>query len=133
MADLPLLDSAALRVLAQRSAATATAMACNCAVQPLPSWCSTPLWFPETQLHDVGTLLADPFQEPGFAEYHPHGTRYESADAPVVPRYFPYNRCTVAACERCGRTYLRYNETGGYFFDRRIRALDRPELVIDIS
>ncbi len=129
MADLPVLDGAGLRALAERSAAVTVACACNEAT--LAAWTSTPLSFPETQLQDVGTLLLDPYDEPGFTEYHPDGTRYESADAPVAPRHFPYNRCNVATCKICGRCYLRYTEAGGYFVDRRIRALNRPELVVD--
>ncbi|WP_034295286.1 hypothetical protein [Herbaspirillum sp. RV1423] len=129
MTDLPVLDSDGLRALAQRSAAVTAA--CACAEADLSCWTSTPLSFPESQLKDVGTLLADPYDEPGFAEYHPHGTRYESGDAPIAPRYFPYNRCNVSACAICGRCYLRYTEAGGYFVDRRIRALNRPGLVVD--
>ncbi len=129
MADLPLLDGERLRALAQRSAAVTTT--CSCTEPALAAWTSTPLSFPESQLKDIGTLYVDPYDEPGFAEYHPGGTRYESADAPVAPLHFPYNRCNVAACEVCGRCYLRYTEAGGYFVDRRIRALNRPELVID--
>lgn len=131
MPGLPLLDHAALYALAQRSAAVDTV--CSCAAHALSSWCSIPLSFPEAQLDLIGTLRADPFTEPSFAEYHPQGTRYDAADAPVAPRYFPYNRCDVAACVRCGRCYLRYDETGGYFFDRRIRALSQPALLIDAA
>jgi len=129
MPTLPLLNSEALRALAQRSAAVA--VACACTEAALAAWTSTPLSFPESQLHDVGTLYVDPYDEPVFAEYHPDGTRNDSADAPVAPRYFPYNRCNVAACDVCGRCYLRYTEAGGYFVDRRIRALNRPALIID--
>ncbi len=129
MADLPVLDGAALRALAERSAAVTVACACNEAA--LAAWTSTPLSFPESQLEDVGTLYLDPYDEPDFAEYHPHGTRYDSADAPVAPQHFPYNRCNIATCTLCGRSYLRYTEAGGYFVDRRIRALNRPELVAD--
>jgi hypothetical protein len=131
MTDLPLLDSAALRELAQRSAGIRTACPCNSAGDALAAWTSTPLSFPEAQLKDIGTLLENPYDEPSFAEYHPHGTRYESADAPIAPRYFPYNRCNVSACGVCGRCYLRYTEAGGYFVDRRIRALNVPALVVN--
>jgi len=131
MADLPLLDSERLRALAQRSAAVTAD--CSCTEPALIAWASTPLSFPESQLKDIGTLYVDPYDEPGFAEYHPGGTRYESADAPIAPLYFPYNRCNVAACEVCGRCYLRYTEAGGYFVDRRIRALNQPELIVDAA
>lgn len=79
---------------------------------------------------EVGTLLQDPFTEPTFDEFHPQGTRYDSPDAPIAARYFPYNRCTVATCKKCARAYLRYTEAGGYFVDRRIRGLN-PELLVD--
>lgn len=131
MADLPLLDIAQLRALAQRSADIATA--CSCTEPALAAWTSTPLSFPESQLKDIGTLYVDPYDEPGFVEYHPGGTRYESPEAPVAPLYFPYNRCNVATCDLCGRGYLRYTEAGGYFVDRRIRALNRPGLIIDAA
>lgn len=36
-----------------------------------------------------------------------------------------------AARTQCGRHYLRYMEAGGYFVDRRIRALENPALVVD--
>ena len=78
----------------------------------------------------IGTLMDDPYDEPTFVEFHPDGTRYESADAPIVPAYYPYNRCTVARCLDCCRHYLRYNEAGGYFTELRIRAL-QPELLIN--
>jgi hypothetical protein len=45
------------------------------------------------------------------------------ADAPLAPRYFAYNRCAVWQCALCGRLYLRYVEGGGYFVDRRMRAV----------
>jgi len=40
---------------------------------------------------------------PGFEEYHPEGTRYESADAPVSVTHFPYNRCDVFSCNQCAQ------------------------------
>ena len=42
----------------------------------------------------------------------------------------PYNRCDLWQCKACPRTYLRYTESGGYYEDERIRALD-PALVDD--
>ena len=129
MNALALLDSAALRTLAQRSAAINTT--CPCTLAAIDAWSSTPLSFPEHLLHDIGTLLVDPYDEPGFTEYHPAGTRYESPEAPIASAYFPYNRCNIATCQQCGRSYLRYTEAGGYFVDRRIRALNRAALVLD--
>jgi hypothetical protein len=61
-------------------------------------------------MRTAGTLLQDPYAEPTFAEYHPHGTGYWSPDAPIAPEYFPYNRCTVQQCMVCGRACLAYVE-----------------------
>ncbi|MCA1326121.1 hypothetical protein [Herbaspirillum sp. alder98] len=129
MSDLPKLDDEQLRQLAQQSRAIGED--CNCITADASGWISLPLSLPEQQLQDIGTLLQDPYVEPTFAEYHPAATRYESAQAPVAPRHFPYNRCNAARCAQCGRLYLRYTEAGGYFVDRRIRALNDPELVRD--
>jgi len=129
MSDQPRLDDEQLRRLAQDSGAIS--LACNCIALDASGWISLPLSLPEQQLQDIGTLLQDPYVEPTFAEYHPAATRYDSPQAPVAPRHFPYNRCNVARCTLCARVYLRYTEAGGYFVDRRIRALNAPELVLD--
>jgi hypothetical protein len=102
---------------------------CGCAAVPLQAWSALPLTLERDCLEDTGALFEDPYDEPTFAEYHPAGTRYESADAPIAPRFYPYNRCTVARCTRCDRHYLRYNEAGGYFTELRIRALQAGLLV----
>jgi len=128
MIDLPKLDFSALAALAETAAGTEAA--CACGGVSLESWSSVPLSLPEENLLEVGTLLEDPYVEPSFVEYHPAGTRYDSPDAPIAPRYFPYNRCTVATCRNCGCSYLRYTEAGGYFVDRRIRRLS-PRLLVD--
>ncbi|KAF1042544.1 MAG: hypothetical protein GAK35_02658 [Herbaspirillum frisingense] len=128
---LPKSGAAQLRALALQSAAIA--QDCNCRAADSSGWISLPLSLPESQLTDVATLVADPYDEPAFTEYHPDGTRYESPDAPIAPRHYPYNRCNIARCTLCGRHYLRYMEAGGYFVDRRIRALDRQYLVTDAA
>lgn len=122
------LDFAALSALAAASAAVDRP--CGCNALPLTAWESVPPALDLDQYEVVGTLVDDPYVEATFVEYHPHGTRYASADAPIAPRYFPSNRCDVARCLKCGRHYLRYTEGGGYFSDDRIRAL-RPELLVD--
>jgi hypothetical protein len=127
MTDLPKLDFPSLAALAEKSAAIAAP--CDCIAVDLRAWESTPLSFPEINLDGVGTLFADHFVEPPFEEFHPDGTRYAAPDAPIAPRYFPYNRCTVARCKVCGRHYLRYMEAGGYFVDKRIRLLQARLLV----
>jgi hypothetical protein len=115
------------------SMATASAsvnVACVCSSPVLRSWESVPLALADADFVDVGTLLDDPYVEPTFVEFHPDGTRYDSPDAPIAPRYFPCNRCNVSKCLHCGRMFLRYVEAGGYFVDRRIRALS-PDLLMD--
>lgn len=130
------LDAAALRELALQAeqAGQAASTPCTCTKTPLDGWQSQPLSLDETQLIEIGTLVSpDPGAEPEptFSEYLPAGTNYWSADAPIAPRYFPYNRCSVWRCTSCGRLYLRYTEGGGYFVDRRIRAL-RSTLIEDV-
>jgi hypothetical protein len=128
MTDLIKLNFPMLAALAEKSAGIT--VACTCLPVSLASWESVPLSLDETSLDDVGTLFEDHFTEPTFKEFHPSGTRYDSPNAPIAPRYFPYNRCTVAECRICGRHFLRYTEAGGYFVDRRIRLL-APELLVD--
>ena len=122
------IEFAILERLAQASAAVTTP--CSCTEVPLNAWMAQPLTLELGRFEDIGTLLDDPYDEPTFTEYHPAGTRYESAAAPIAPRFYPYNRCTVARCTTCGRVYLRYNEAGGYFTEWRIRAL-QPGLLVD--
>jgi hypothetical protein len=123
------LDFVALSELAAASAAVAVAD-CSCNAGALAGWESFPASLDLQQFQSIGTLMGDPYDEPTFAEFHPRGTRYDSREAPIAPRYFPYNRCDVARCLHCGRCFLRYSEAGGYFNDPRIRAL-RPELLVD--
>ena len=125
---MQILDFAALTQLAQASG-TVTAP-CSCTAVALAGWQALPLALDPRQLVDVGTLMRDPYGDPTFTEYHPAGTRYHSDDAPIAPRFYPYNRCTVARCRDCGRGYLRYNEAGGYFTELRVRAL-QPALLVD--
>jgi hypothetical protein len=130
MTTPPLLDFAALSELASRS--EAVTIACACHATPTDGWQTLPLSMPEAQLREAGTLAEQHQDDATFAEYHPHGTRYWSADAPIAPRYFPYNRCTVSECTVCGRSYLRYVEGGGYFVDQRIRQL-KASLLVDAA
>jgi hypothetical protein len=78
----------------------------------------------------VATLRDPDVYEPTFEEQHPNGTRYESADAPVALKFFPYNRCDVYACDTCQQHALRYTEFGGYYVDPRARRLN-TELISD--
>lgn len=104
---------------------------CSCIRTPLDGWQSQPLSLDESQFEEIGTLLQDDDPEPTYSEYLPGKTTYWAADAPIAPRYFPYNRCGVWECSTCGRLYLRYVEGGGYFVDRRIRAV-RAALIEDV-
>lgn len=88
--------------------------------------------FRTAQPRELGMLVNADGNVPTFAEYHPNGTRYWSLDAPIAPRYFPYNRCDVWECTVCRRCILRYTEGGGYFVDRRIRLLD-ASLMVDAA
>jgi hypothetical protein len=112
-----------------RSASAATP-GCACAIDSFREWSRVPAEFPQAQMRAAGTLLGDPYAEPTFAEYHPEGTSYWSPGAPIAPRYFPTNRCTVQQCTVCGRSCLTYVEAGGYYVEPRIRALD-PALLVD--
>ncbi|MDR5749008.1 hypothetical protein QCE73_38285 [Caballeronia sp. LZ029] len=120
MADY--LNTAALIEHARRAEAKASG-ACTCTKTPLDGWQSQPLSLDEAQFREIGTLLPEDDPEPTYSEYLPNGTTYWAADAPIAPRYFPYNRCGLWKCSSCGRLYLRYTEGGGYFVDRRIRAV----------
>jgi hypothetical protein len=127
----PYVDAAALVALAQRAEENGSAP-CSCTRTPLDGWQSQPLSLDETRLVEVATLMREDDPEPTFAEYRPDNVQYWSPDAPIAPRYFPYNRCGVWECSECGRLYLRYTEGGGYFVDRRIRAL-KAGLVEDVG
>jgi hypothetical protein len=104
--------------------------ACPCGIATYREWTRIPADFPQAQMRTAGTLAGDPYLEATYAEYHPHGTTYWSPDAPVAPRFFPYNRCTVQQCTACGRACLTYVEAGGYYVEPRIRALV-PALLVD--
>lgn len=114
------------------TASAAVTAPCSCNRVSLAAWSALPLTLELDRFEQIGTLFDDPYDEPTFAEYHPAGTRYESATAPIAPDFYPYNRCTVARCLDCDRHYLRYNEAGGYFTELRIRAL-QPELLADTA
>lgn len=117
-----------LKSLAQASAAVTRP--CACAIDTYREWTRVPVDFPEESMRAMGTLVDDPYGEPTFAEYHPHGTTYWSADAPIAPRHYPYNRAEVRQCAVCARCALRYVEAGGYYVEPRIRAL-APGLIVD--
>lgn len=122
------LDAAGLRAIAEASALDGCS---ECHALASSGWESMPDSFSEKKLTCVGTLRSsDPDVEPTLDEFHPDGTRYWSANAPISPRHFPYNLCDVWACRNCGRAFLRYTEYGGYYVQQRVRMLD-PALVAD--
>jgi hypothetical protein len=122
------LETMDIAALAATSAAVT--LPCACAQHDLAAWTRVPLDFPDDLLRQAGTLVDDPYGDPTYAEFHPDGTTYWSPDAPIAPRFYPYNRCSVFQCSACGRCFLKYVEAGGYYVEPRIRALD-PRLVID--
>ncbi|WP_321782267.1 hypothetical protein [Paraburkholderia sp. J94] len=124
------LDAAAFIELAQRAEQT-QASVCVCTKTPLDGWQTQPLSLDERQLEQIGTLALQDEAEPTFAEHLPGNLGYWSEEAPIAPRYFPYNRCGVWKCTQCGRLYLRYTEGGGYFVDQRIRAV-KAALIEDV-
>ena len=97
---------------------------CKCSLERCSGWESVnDAQWPTKQLQLVGTLRDPDVYEPGFEEHHPQGTRYESADAPVSVKHFPYNRCDVFSCDQCAQHVLRYTEFGGYYVDPRGRRI----------
>jgi hypothetical protein len=107
--------------------------ACTCAVGPCMGWESLAedRW-PAGHMDKLGTLRDPELYEPTFEEFHPQGTRYDSPDAPVAAKYFPYNRCDVFSCAQCSRSLLRYTEFGGYYVDHRVREL-RVQLLSSLN
>ncbi|MFM9923250.1 hypothetical protein VLK31_09690 [Variovorax sp. H27-G14] len=119
----PLLDAVALRQLAQAS--TPSAAICPCRLQAATAWESvTEERWPQALMQPVGTLRDPDLHEPTFEEWHPASTRYDSPDAPISVKHFPYNRCNVYRCTSCTRLVLRYTEFGGYYIDHRVRVVD---------
>ena len=104
---------------------------CQCSLQHCAGWESVndTAW-PAQQMHQVATLRDPDVYEPTFEEHHPQDTRYDSADAPVALKFFPYNRCDVHACSSCHQHVLRYTEFGGYYVDHRARRLN-ADLITD--
>ncbi|HSW16992.1 MAG TPA: hypothetical protein VLJ86_07185 [Ramlibacter sp.] len=127
--DAPLLDAAALKALAQAHGAAPPCP--NCAALACPGWEAVPATFDRAALRRVGTLRRPDDEDPTLAEYHPEGTNAWSADAPIAPAFFPYNRCEAWQCVACARPFLRYTEYGGYYQEERIREL-RADLVVDV-
>lgn len=95
-----------------------------------PGWEALPGGFDATALQRVGSLRDPSAESPTVEEYHPAGTHGWSPQAPIAPRFHPYNVSEVWQCGACRRAFLRYTEYGGYYTEARIRELD-PALVAD--
>jgi hypothetical protein len=120
MQELPQTTTAQLKQWSQN-----TAQACSCGLGACVGWESiTESHWPAAQMQAVATLRHADEYEPTYEEHHPQGTRYESANAPVAARFFPYNRCDIHQCGRCERHLMRYTEYGGYYVDHRARCLN---------
>ena len=123
------LDAPTLREMARNKPES-----CTCVLKACRGWesVSDDRW-PAEQMRLAGTLrptLPEGPIELTFEEFHPKGTRYEFPEAPIAPAYFPFNRCDVHACTRCGCAVLKYTEYGGYYVDHRVRLVD-PDRVVD--
>jgi hypothetical protein len=104
--------------------------ACSCALGACTAWESLAEYrWEASQMSAVGTLRDPSIDEPTLEEKHPHGTRYDSPDAPIAPDFFPYNQCDVWHCQRCARHLLRYTEFGGYNVDPRVRELAAGKII----
>jgi hypothetical protein len=116
-----------------KSLATQAPEQCECALKICKGWesVSEARW-PADQMQVAGTLrqdLPEGQMELTFEEFHPHGTRYDSLNAPIAVDYFPYNRCDVFKCSTCQCAVLKYTEYGGYYVDTRARLVD-PEMIV---
>ncbi len=121
MSNMPLITSAqSLKKLAEQKHSN-----CQCVLQRCAGWESVnDTKWPAQHMQQVATSRDPDVYEPTFEEHHPNGTRYDSADAPVALKFFPYNRCDVFACSQCQQHVLRYTEFGGYYVDHRARRLN---------
>lgn len=115
------IDHPTLQALAVQS--DAVTQPCACIASLGTAWESQSIAFPHEQLRPTGTLRESAFEEPTFEEYHPAGTHFWSPEAPISPRHYPANRSTLWTCTVCGRSFLRYQEGGGYFTEDRVRRL----------
>ena len=114
-------NSKKLRLLAQTTQINTECEICNGLI--CPGWESLPVTLNPHLLELIGSLKGDE-PEPTWNEYHPNGTDIWSRDAPIAVKHYPYNRCDIYQCQKCTRVYLQYTEYGGYYVDKRIRALN---------
>ena len=126
--QMHMIDAAQLRELSSRRLQS-QALQCDCKPVQFPAWESMTYERWPDSLQQVATLQAPDVDEPTVEEFHPNGTRYDSADAPVAVQWFPFNRSDVYVCSNCQSVFLRYTEFGGYYVDKRVRMVN-PELVV---
>ncbi|ALZ84065.1 hypothetical protein APT59_07490 [Pseudomonas oryzihabitans] len=124
------IDVATLRDLAVRAAAIK--QDCRCLQRDLAGWTAWPVGYRETDFAQIGTLARHAPEESIIEEYHPGATHYWSNDAPIAPRFYPYNQSTVWRCLGCQRLYLRHNDDGAYHVAPRIRLLQNA-LIVDAA
>lgn len=113
--------------ITQQSGANPPCKACS--IFACAGWESFPSLASDSSLIKVGSLLQPDDDEPTLDEFHPRGTNYWSDTAPIALKFHPYNRCELWQCRQCGHPFLRYTEYGGYYEDRRIRAVN-PGLIV---
>ncbi len=118
------------RLIELAAAASTITQPCDCLARDLLGWSNWPVGLREERFVAIATLAKYAPEDAIIEEYHPHGTWYWSPDAPIAPRYYPYNQCGVWRCCHCSRLYLRHNDDGAYHVERRIRRLT-PTLIID--
>lgn len=121
------LDADDLVALARAHRRDADCPACRSLV--CPGWEAMPASLARDALERVGTLRDPAVDDPTVAEYHPAGTHSWSADAPIAPAWFPYNRCDAWRCRTCRRAFLRYTEYGGYYNEERVREIAEGRVV----
>jgi hypothetical protein len=113
-----------------RDSASTPTTVCQCALGPCTAWESlTEARWPAAQMQALGSLRDPEVCEPTFEEFHPQGTRYDDARAPIATAFFPANRCEAHRCAACHAVLLRYTEFGGYYVDHRVRRVDAALVV----
>jgi hypothetical protein len=98
----------------------------------LSGWVDWPVGFHEAEFKSLGTLSRYAPEVSIPDEYHPAGTNYWSSNAPIAPRYYPYNQSTVWQCAGSERIYLRHNDHGAYHVASRVRLVEAT-LIVDAA
>jgi hypothetical protein len=125
------LGAVELRQFAEAAERASPDPTCACRLHAATSWESlTEERWPAILMEPLGTLRDSSVDEPTFEEFHPHGTRYDSSDAPIAVQFFPFNRCDVYRCRSCSIIVLRYTEYGGYYVDHRVRRIASASQVV---